>query len=75
MILHFFVYHISPTLTPHYISIYYTNKQKVDYVSIYYTTNKKLSSICIKQKCKTDPLTFIVFHFSSLTFSFVNSVL
>ena len=28
-----------------------------------------------RQKCKIDPLTFIVFHFSPLTFSFVNSVL
>ena len=28
-----------------------------------------------RQKCKTDPLTFTLFHFSSLIFSFVNSVL
>ena len=28
-----------------------------------------------RQKCKTDPLTFTFFHFSHLTFSFVNSVL
>ena len=28
-----------------------------------------------RQKCKTDPLTFIVFHFNPLTFSFVNSVI
>ena len=29
----------------------------------------------LRKKCKIDPLTFIVFHFSLLTFSFVNSVL
>ena len=28
-----------------------------------------------RQKCKTDPLTFTFFHFSPLTFSFVNLVL
>ena len=31
--------------------------------------------IYYRQKCKTDPLTFTFFHFSLLTFSFVNSVL
>ena len=33
------------------------------------------SLICNRQKCKINPLTFTIFYFSPLTFSFVNSVL
>ena len=36
---------------------------------------QKVKNIKIRQKCKTDPRTFTVFHFSPLTFNFVNSVL
>ena len=41
----------------------------------YYYYSKHGTERKYRQKCKTDPLTFIVFHFNPLTFSFVNSVL
>ena len=41
----------------------------------YYYYSKHGTERKYRKKCKTDPLTFIVFHFNHLTFSFVNSVL
>ena len=45
------------------------------YYYYYYYYSKHGTERKYRKKCKTDPLTFIIFHFNPLTFSFVNSVL